>query len=238
MILSRSLLRLLAGIGLGILSVWAQTGASPLLYLLRLDVTGAKGAKLSGADVRLDGAIIGVTDSDGEYFLARKPMPAAPHTLSVSLPGFETYSRDVTLPAEPDPGIRFHVRLNRAKPAAVTVLRGEMAPEPNRHVVRIFYVTDRRETSSADATQRFANERALKGAISRGTAEISIPREHRAGELEAPSWLHLEYRFDPARHVVLTGVAPLSTADFYRKLNDRVEQARGKEAVVFLHGCK
>ena len=89
MTLSRSLLRLLAGVGLSIVAVSAQTGASSLLYLLRLNVTDAKGAKVSGADVRLDGTIIGVTDSGGEYFLARKPMPAAPHTLGISLPGFE-----------------------------------------------------------------------------------------------------------------------------------------------------
>jgi hypothetical protein len=71
---SKSLLWLLAAIGLCMSSVSAQTDVPPLLYLLRLNVTDAKGAKLSGADVSLDGAIIGITDSDGEYFLARKPM--------------------------------------------------------------------------------------------------------------------------------------------------------------------
>ena len=83
---------------------------------------------------------------------------------------------------------------------------------------------------------RYADERAVGGAVSKGTCDVSIPRSHEAGSLESPSWIHLEFRPDQNKHVVLLRVNELASDPFYRQLSERVAGSPQKEVVVFVHG--
>jgi hypothetical protein len=76
---------------------------------------------------------------------------------------------------------------------------------PNYQVVKIFYGTDRRSERGAEKVSY--GERDPNGKLSFGTALVSIPRDHRMGELERPSLLKLEFREDPEKHVVLLQAA-------------------------------
>ena len=212
---------------------------APNLFLLAVSVTDPKGRAVAGADVALDDGPLGFTDESGQYYLARKPMAPGPHTLSVSHAGFAKFSGPVTLPNGDAPGISLPVRLERQSTnlAAKSVERGEHAERaPNYHVVQIFYVTDRQDTGSADPILRYANQRASSGSVSKGTCDISIPRTHESGSLESPSWVRLEYRPDPNKHVVLLNVKDLAPDPFYRRLSERVAKSKEKEIVVFIHG--
>jgi len=104
---------------------------------------------------------------------------------------------------------------------------------PEYAVIRVYYGTDRNRTGSEDPEEVFGSER---GDLSVGFCDVSIPREHRLGELEEPSILRLEFREDPEKHVVLLRVVPQKEAPFFQDLKSRTETSKKREALVFVHG--
>ena len=83
---------------------------------------------------------------------------------------------------------------------------------------------------------RYIAERALDGEVQVGVCEVTIPKTHKPGELEAPSILRLEVREDAERHVVLQKTEPLPADEFHRRLRQRVAASPGEEMFVFVHG--
>jgi len=98
-------------------------------------------------------------------------------------------------------------------------------------VVRVFYGTDRNDTGDEDPSDRFGPDR---GTFSYGSCDISIPRDHRMGELEEP--VVFKFLADPSKHVVLLGVDRLEADAFFTSVSDRVSQSATREAFVFIHG--
>jgi esterase/lipase superfamily enzyme len=110
-------------------------------------------------------------------------------------------------------------------------------PEGNYQRVKIFFATDRAPGELSGDIQNFTSERStIDGALTFGTAEISIPRDHRLGELERPSILKLEFREDPDKHVVLLRASVLDRDGFLNQVRDRVSQDPEKKALIFVHG--
>ncbi len=68
-----------------------------------------------------------------------------------------------------------------------------------------------------------------------GICDVSIPTDHRPGELEAPSLLRLEFKQDPNKHVVVRSVHKLDREEFYAGLSQQMDQ-RGRNLLVFIHG--
>jgi esterase/lipase superfamily enzyme len=104
---------------------------------------------------------------------------------------------------------------------------------PNYAVVQVFYATDRNQTSSLKPEFKYGVDR---GAVCYGTCDVSIPRDHRMGEIESPSVMKLEFRKDPEKHVVLLSVVPLDSTNFYSQLQSRISASHGKNAFIFIHG--
>lgn len=75
-----------------------------------------------------------------------------------------------------------------------------------------------------------------RGTLDFGSCDVSIPKQHVAGELESPSMLRLEFREDPLKHVVLLKVEPEPADEFYANLRDRVAKSKENSALVFIHG--
>jgi esterase/lipase superfamily enzyme len=82
----------------------------------------------------------------------------------------------------------------------------------------------------------YTTERSPGNRIELGQCEVTIPRSHVAGELEAPSMLRLEVRENAAQHVVLRKTERLAEAAFYDLLKQRVNASPRKELFVFVHG--
>ena len=122
-----------------------------------------------------------------------------------------------------------------AKAAAPPPRMGSMG-EPPYVVVQIFYATDRRHTSQENPTRMYGAERSLDGKLALGTCEVSIPPDHRIGELEHPSIWRLEFQEDPEKHVVLLGITPEGDSVFWKKLGDTVSASQQGAAFVFVHG--
>jgi esterase/lipase superfamily enzyme len=75
-----------------------------------------------------------------------------------------------------------------------------------------------------------------RGELDLGICEVSIPKDHRVGELESPTVLRLEFHEDPQRHVVLLAVHPEPVDEFYADLRACIDRTARKEAFVFIHG--
>jgi esterase/lipase superfamily enzyme len=75
-----------------------------------------------------------------------------------------------------------------------------------------------------------------RGDFELGTCEVSIPKDHRMGQLESPTLLRLELRPDPERHIVLLGVHSETPEEFYADLHSCINKSTRKEAFVFVHG--
>ncbi|KAB7687393.1 alpha/beta hydrolase [Plesiomonas shigelloides] len=123
--------------------------------------------------------------------------------------------------------------------AIVALLNGcaslEMASkaEPDYTIVKTFFATDRNLTGKTKPDEMFG---ASRSNIRYGTCDVSIPRDHRMGELESPSIWRLEFREDPAKHVVLLDTV-ISTKDkFFSDVAVRVRQSPKSNAFVFVHG--
>lgn len=105
--------------------------------------------------------------------------------------------------------------------------------DKNFAVVRVLYATDRNRTASAQPAKAFGKGRA---AVSFGYCDVSIPRDHRMGELESPSIWRLEFREDPAKHVVILNTVVRSKDEFFADLKDRIRASKKSSAFVFIHG--
>ena len=105
--------------------------------------------------------------------------------------------------------------------------------KPSYAVVRVYYATDRAKTRNIDPTETYAGDR---GDLSLGFCTVSIPRDHRMGELETPSVWRLEFSNDPENFVVLLSVSEADPATFYKDVAARVRASPGKRAFIFVHG--
>lgn len=69
-----------------------------------------------------------------------------------------------------------------------------------------------------------------------GIAEVSIPRDHKIGELESPVWWKFEFEEDSSRHIVLHDVITLSYEDFFDQMKGKLSTSLGSDVFVFVHG--
>lgn len=110
----------------------------------------------------------------------------------------------------------------------------------NYAVVRTYFATDRQRDLGKPPAQRFSGARnapsAEQDTLSYGYCDISIPRDHRMGQLESPSLWRLEFRDDPATHVVLLTAEVQDAATFYTALGAQIAASAGKNAFLFIHG--
>jgi esterase/lipase superfamily enzyme len=83
---------------------------------------------------------------------------------------------------------------------------------------------------------QYSAERSYRGQTERGICEVSIPKSHRAGELEGPSILRLEVQEDPRKHITLRKTTRLNDDVFYEQLRAQVASSPERELLVFVHG--
>lgn len=150
-------------------------------------------------------------------------------------------------PPEPEAAVS---KMEKAKPAEVPAAESAQpsAPEAapaariaapatangNKDLMRrVFYGTDRKASGMTQPKKFYGNER---GEFQLGICEVSIPPDHKMGELESPKWWKLEFSENPNKHVVLLKVQELSKDNFFIELRSHIDKASDKEAFVFIHG--
>lgn len=107
---------------------------------------------------------------------------------------------------------------------------------PNGYFIfKVFYATDRQSTGEQAPSKYYGCMRNTKGCLTFGTCEVSIPRDHKLARIERPSWQNL-FREDPARHVVLLGINPLSLQDYFQGVSADVGLSTKRQILIFIHG--
>ena len=101
--------------------------------------------------------------------------------------------------------------------------------------VELFYATDR----AVDAGQYTgARDLSSDGPLKFGICKVSIPPNHRIGEIESPKWWRFEFSPNPLHHVVVTSISQLPEASFFALLSQTIalESPDVKRVLVFIHG--
>jgi esterase/lipase superfamily enzyme len=133
---------------------------------------------------------------------------------------------------------RYRVLVANTNSSPITVsirtntARGGVEQVRDYATVRVLYATNRQTTASASTP--YGTDPSAD--VSYGYSDVSIPRDHRLGELEAPSIWRLEFREDPEKHVVVLTTRQEAAGAFYRRVGDRLSQSAKREALVFVHG--
>jgi len=105
--------------------------------------------------------------------------------------------------------------------------------QPNYATLRVFYATNRQAEPGSAVDQRYLGAR---GSLQQGVCEVSIPRDHRLGQLEQPSLWRLEFKPDPAHHISLLSVTPQAADTFMAEVRARVAGSKSRSLFVFVHG--
>ena len=106
-------------------------------------------------------------------------------------------------------------------------------PEPAEEeftLVPTFFATDRDYYQGRAPHDVFGTRR---DTLRYGVAMVSIPRDHRMGDMERPFFI---FRENPTRHVVLRSADVMSPEIFFQQLSDQVRASNGHNALVFVHG--
>src|SRR5581483_6551268 len=99
--------------------------------------------------------------------------------------------------------------------------------------VKVFYATDRAATGSDRPEEFFGGDR---GALSFGTVEVTVPREHKPGAIEAPSLLKLEWSANADRHFVVSRIETMDEDALFADMRSTLAEHKSDSAFVFIHG--
>ena len=105
--------------------------------------------------------------------------------------------------------------------------------EPNYAVVEVFYATDRKQEDTSNIKSYYGSER---GVLSYGVTKVSIPRDHRMGELESPSIWRLEFRGNPEKHVVLLDIESMNSDSYFEGITRKINESHKNSAFIYIHG--
>ena len=75
-----------------------------------------------------------------------------------------------------------------------------------------------------------------RGELQVGFCEVSIPKSHRMGKLEAPSIFRLEFTEDPNKHIVLQSIEEAPWERFLGEVGKAVKKSPKNDLFVFVHG--
>ncbi|MEM6784633.1 MAG: alpha/beta hydrolase [Bacteroidota bacterium] len=100
--------------------------------------------------------------------------------------------------------------------------------------VEVFYGTDRARTGKRNPRRFYGGRRGDE--LQMGTATVTIPKTHEPGEMESPSWLRLQFRADPAKHIILQDVSPLDTDEAVAAMQAALDSTSSRAVLLYVHG--
>jgi esterase/lipase superfamily enzyme len=97
----------------------------------------------------------------------------------------------------------------------------------------VYFGTDRNYTSSKDLNLAFGKQRSQ---LKYGIVNVSIPHNHKIGELESPSIWKFEFSEDPSKHIMLQKISLLEKQNFFNKLAKDIKASKKRSTFLFVHG--
>ena len=121
---------------------------------------------------------------------------------------------------------------------ATTIQRDGLSKEHKGFSSELVYFATNREPSGTPEALRdpdlFFGD--VRGDLSYGVCEVSIPYKRTPGTLPEPSIWTLEFTQDPQKHVVLMEIERLPDAEFWKQLRLKVEASPNRQLMLFVHG--
>jgi esterase/lipase superfamily enzyme len=102
--------------------------------------------------------------------------------------------------------------------------------------IPVFFATDRRQLDTASVKTFYSGKRNLSGQLEYGLAKVSIPEDHRMGEIERPKWWRFELWEDPEKHIVLTDIEVMEQNFFVNTLRKSLQKSSEPAILIFIHG--
>jgi len=99
--------------------------------------------------------------------------------------------------------------------------------------VKVFYATDRAASGSDRPNEFYGGDR---GPLDYGELEVTVPRTHKPGEVEAPSLIKLEWSENPERHFVITKLATMAGPEMFADMRTTLAERKSDEVFLFVHG--
>lgn len=116
-------------------------------------------------------------------------------------------------------------------------LDGGASVDLGYELVPVYYATDRaRADGKAAEIEYFSGRRSKAASLLYGRCMVSIPKDHRIGKVERPSWLKLQFRENPAKHVVILKFVEFEEPAFYAEMRAYLAGLQEPGVLVFVHG--
>jgi esterase/lipase superfamily enzyme len=217
--------------------------AQPELLALWGEATVPGGAPLPGVELTLkmeghEDKVL-VTNEDGRFTF--EGLPPGPYRLIIKTP-WTTFEHSEVLDAETSEDML----VIECAPEGPGTVRREAPKAMQASVpfnldkgyaeVEVFYGTDRELRRDKPLEERFGPMPMGMQGLHRGVCKVSVPRDHRMGEVERPSIWKLDFEPDPRKHMVLLGLEELGPNSFYGRLQGTLGKSGAKEMLVFVHG--
>ena len=119
-------------------------------------------------------------------------------------------------------------------PVAGTIMYCNNFDVDTHALVKVFYATDRAETGSDRPADMYGSE--WSNELHFGVCDVSIPRDHKMGALEAPSIWKLEWTGDAEKHIMLVAASRSDLSTFTSRLQIRLDASHGRNGLIFIHG--
>jgi esterase/lipase superfamily enzyme len=125
--------------------------------------------------------------------------------------------------------------LNGAQPAAIKAGPDDVTHEGQ--IVQIFYATDREHSPlRTPIGEGYTSARSSADELSYGLCLVSIPRDHKMGSLESPSFWSFDFRPSGGKYVTLTRVTKIDESEFYNAVSSKVQSSDSHRVLIFVHG--
>lgn len=125
--------------------------------------------------------------------------------------------------------------LNGSQPAAIKA--GPDAVTHEGQIVRIFYATDRELSPlGTPVGVEYSGARNPDNELSYGICLVSIPRDHRMGSLESPSFWSFDFRPSAGKYVTLTRATRIDEPEFFKVVSSKVQSSDSHRVLIFVHG--
>ena len=104
---------------------------------------------------------------------------------------------------------------------------------PDYVTLPVYFGTDRNYTKSDNLNEAFGTKRS---SLKYGVVDVSIPHDHRVGEIESPAIWKFEFSEDPKKHMMLQDISLLGKNEFFDKLSKDIQESEKKSTFLFVHG--
>lgn len=117
--------------------------------------------------------------------------------------------------------------------------KGETVNNSDYNTVKVFYATDRKKTSPLSSEPFYSGKRNDTNALEYGYCKVSVPKTHKLGKIERPSWFQNVFLVNPenpAKHISILEAKNQSQEDFITDLMTKIKGSSDKDALIFIHG--